>query len=166
MSRTSAAAGPAVPHATAVQPSAAAPQATADEAAAKAPVRVQPRLAVYQNVNEHSPCLRTARRRTECLALVTTLGGRIDVARDVYVDNVSDSRRTATGFHPAMEQMLVAAASGRYDGVVMWQLPWHFTNPVTRATFQRVMVEAACELYVVTSPHLSLYGPVGLLFGL
>ena len=86
-----------------------------------------PRLAVYKRRSKlRDMSSSMARQDAECLAHVKTLGG----IHDPLIDTFSDDDISAKGGHyrPGMEALLRAIQDGRYDGVVVYEIPRALRN--------------------------------------
>lgn len=133
-----------------------------ETAFAQPPPRLNGRMAIYERIsktNERSVSL--ARQYDECMTYIKSVGGTIDQSRDLFQDRVS----AAGGkLRLGMETLLKAVESGRYDGIVVWELPRALRNKLESFKFRDVMMRAGCDLHVVCVPSLSLYGPTSILF--
>lgn len=129
------------------------------------PNRTMPRLAVYKRRSKlRDMSSSMARQDAECLAHVKTLGG----IHDPLIDTFSDDDISAKGGHyrPGMEALLRAIQDGRYDGVVVYEIPRALRNRRESLIFRQIFTDAACELYNVRFPMVSLYGPTAFVFDL
>lgn len=127
------------------------------------PNRASPRLAIYRRRSiEKSMSASMARQDAECAAFVEQLGGVHDPDRDVYADD--DVSAKGGAYRPGMEALLRAVKAGRYDGVVVWELPRFLRNKRESLIVREILMSAACDLYNVRFPAVSLWGPTSIVF--
>jgi site-specific DNA recombinase len=134
-----------------------------EELTFREPNKTNPRMCIYERRSKLTAAsVSLSRQRKENWLHIQRLGGRINLKTDVfYDDNVSAS---GGKYRYGIEMMLEQIEQGRFDGVVVWELPRALRNRREANKFRDILLAASCEFYVVSVPSLSLSGPGAFLF--